>query len=125
MGFRSILGDIVKVGEVVAPGAVTALNPAAGAITQLVVNGIVKAEQSGADGASKKQQVVNSVLPAVEPTLRTMFQTGGGTANVDPQGANEAVGQLVDAFVKLLNSVQVPAAVGATAASGSGTRPQS
>lgn len=115
MGLRSILGDIVKVGVVVAPDAVTAFNPAAGAITQLVVNGIIKAEQSGAGGGSKKQQVVNSVIPAVEPTLKTMFQTAGGTASVDPQGANEAVGQLVDAFVKLLNSIQVPAAAPATA----------
>jgi hypothetical protein len=115
MSLRSILGDVVKVGGIVAPEVVTALNPAAGAITQLVLNGIIKAEQSGGDSASKKQQVVNAVLPSVAPTLNTVLPTAGGAANIDSQGVHDAVGQMVDAFVKLLNSVQVPAAAAAAA----------
>lgn len=122
MGLRSILGDVVKVGGIAAPEVVTALNPAAGAITQLLVNSIIKAEQSGGDSTAKKQQVVNSVLPAVEPTLNTMLQTAaGGKASVDSQGANDAVGQLVDGFVKLLNSVQVSAATTSAASGAKGT----
>ena len=79
MSFLSVLKKIGKVGEAVAPVAVTAINPAAGAITGMVVNAVVKAEESGGSGPEKKQKVMSEVLPMVGPLVTAVLQSAGAT----------------------------------------------
>ena len=110
MSFLSVLGKIAKAGETVAPAAVTAINPAAGAITGIVLNAVVKAEQAGGTGASKKQQVMNQVLPAIVPLISTVAKSTGTQVNLNSTGANNAVSQIVDGVVALLNAVEAPTA---------------
>ena len=109
MSFLSTLGKILKVADTAAPAAISAINPAAGAITGLVLNSVVKAEQSGGTGTAKKQQVMNEVLPAVGPLINTILQASGTKVNMNAQGVETAVGQIVDGVVALLNAVQTPA----------------
>ena len=118
MSFLSVLGDIAKIGQAVAP-EVTAINSAAGAITQQVVNGVILAEQIGGKGADKKQQVINGVLPVVQPLLNTILQSTGTKVTTNSQGVNTAVDQLVEGVVGLFNSMQAGAR--ATTASGAAT----
>jgi hypothetical protein len=119
MSFLSKLKDILKVGEKVAPTVVTAINPAAGAITGLILNAVAKAEQTGASGADKKKQVVAEVLPSVAPVVNAVLASSGAKVNLDTAGVTSGVGQIVDGVVSLLNSMQAPAA----AATGTGGTP--
>ena len=63
MSFLSVLGKIGKIGASIAPAAVTLINPAAGALTSLVVGAVIKAEEGGGSGPEKKQQVVQQLAP--------------------------------------------------------------
>jgi len=110
MSFLSKFKDIFKVGEAVAPAVVTAINPAAGAITGLILNAVAKAEQTGASGADKKKQVVAEVLPSVAPIVNAVLASSGGKVNLDPAVMTNGVGQIVDGVVSLLNSMQAAAA---------------
>jgi hypothetical protein len=114
MSFLSTLGKIFKVADTAAPAAVTAINPAAGAITGLVLNSVIKAEQGGGTGPAKKQQVLTEVLPAVGPLIGTVLQVSGVTANMNGPGVEAAIGQMVDGVVALLNAIQTPAAAPAS-----------
>jgi len=116
MSFFSKFKDILKVGEVAAPTVVTAINPAAGAITGLILNSVAKAEQTGSSGADKKKQVVAEVLPSVAPIVNAVLASSGAKVNLDAAGVNNGVSQIVDGVVSLLNSMQAPAA--ATAGTG-------
>jgi len=95
---------------------VTAINPAAGAITGLILNSVAKAEQTGSSGADKKKQVVAEVLPSVAPIVNAVLASSGAKVNLDAAGVNNGVGQIVDGVVSLLNSMQAAAA--ATAGTG-------
>lgn len=121
MGFLKVLGAVAKVGEAIAPAAITAVNPAAGAITGLVLNAVVKAEQAGGTGPEKRQQVVQQLAPMVAPMVASIMQAAGSKVQVDPNGVNQAVGQIADGIVALLNSMQTPAAQTTSAAQGAGT----
>jgi hypothetical protein len=110
MGFLKVLSGILKVGEAIAPAVVTSVNPAAGAITSLVVSAVVKAEQAGGTGPEKRQQVMTQLAPMVAPMVASIMQAAGSKVQVDPNGVNQAVGQIVDGVVALLNSMQAPAA---------------
>lgn len=114
MSFIDTLGKILKVADTVAPAAVSAINPAAGAITGLVLNSVVKAEQAGGTGPAKKQQVLNEVLPAVGPLIGTVLEASGVKANMNGPGLQDAIGQMVDGVVALLNAIQTPAAAPAS-----------
>jgi hypothetical protein len=119
MSFLSTLGKIAKIGQVVAPGVVTAINPAAGAITGLVVNAVVKAEETGGSGSSKKQQVMNEVLPSIGPLVSTILASSGAKVNLNSAGVTNAASQIVDGVVALLNAIEAPAA--ATTGKGPGS----
>jgi hypothetical protein len=121
MGFMKVLNAVAKVGEAIAPAAVTAINPTAGAITSLVVNAVIKAEQTGGSGPQKRQQVMAQLAPMVAPMVAGIMQAAGSKVQVDPNSANQAVGQIADGIVALLNSLQVQAAQGAAAGQGSST----
>lgn len=110
MGILHVLKTIGKGAQAVVPAVVPAINPAAGAITQLILNAVVHAEQSGVGGAVKKQQVMNEVVPIAGPLLTTILQTTGGKVKLDSQGINDAVSEIVEGIVKLLKAVDVPAA---------------
>jgi hypothetical protein len=116
MGFLSNLKKILNVSEAEAPSVVTAINPAAGAITGLILNAVVKAEDAGGSGPDKKKQVVAAVLPSVAPIVGAVLGSSGAKVNLDPTALNAGIGQIVDGFVALLNSMQAPA----VAASGAG-----
>src|SRR4051794_31737902 len=118
MSFLSTLRGIAKIGEVVAPGVVTAINPAAGAITGVVVNAVVKAEETGGSGPGKKQQVMDEVLPIVGPLVSTILASSGAKVNLNSTGVTTSVSQIVDGVVSLLNAVEAPAA--ATTGTGRG-----
>jgi len=109
MSFLKVFANIVKVGSAIAPNAATAVNPAAGAITSLVVNAVIKAEQAGGSGAEKKQQVMAQVAPVVAPMVAAIMQAAGSKVTVDPDGVNRAISQTVDGMVALLNAIQAPA----------------
>jgi hypothetical protein len=123
MNILKALGAIAKVGEAVAPIAVTAVNPAAGAITSLVLNAVVKAEQAGGTGPQKREQVLASLGPMVAPLVASIMQAAGSKVKVDPNGVNQAVGQIADGIVALLNSMQVPAGQATTAGQGGTSNP--
>ena len=110
MSFLSNLKKILNVSEAVAPSVVTAINPAAGAITGLIINAVVKAEDAGGSGPDKKKQVVAAVLPSVAPILGAVLGSSGAKINLDPTTLNTGIGQIVDGIVALLNSMQAPAA---------------
>jgi hypothetical protein len=114
MSFLNALGKILKVADTAAPAAISAINPAAGAITGLVLNSVVKAEQAGGTGPAKKEQVLNEVLPAVNPLIATVLQASGVTANMSGPGVEAGIGQMVDGVVTLLNAIQTPAAAPAS-----------
>jgi hypothetical protein len=122
MSFFGKFKDILKVGEVVAPTVVTAINPAAGAITGLILNSVAKAEQTGASGPDKKKQVVSEVLPSVAPIVNAVLASSGAKVNLDAAGVNNGIGQIVDGVVSLLNSMQAPAAA-TTGTGGTSTTP--
>jgi hypothetical protein len=119
MSFLSKLRGIAKIGEVVAPGVVTAINPAAGAITGVVVNAVVKAEETGGSGPGKKQQVMDEVLPIVGPLVSTILASSGAKVSLNSKGVTTSVSQIVDGVVSLLNAVEAPAA--ATTGTGHGS----
>jgi hypothetical protein len=110
MGFLKVLSSVFKVGEAIAPAAITAVNPAAGAITSLVVNAVIKAEQAGGSGPEKRNQVVTQIAPLVAPMVASIMQAAGSKVQLDPNGVNQAVGQIADGVVALLNSMRAPAA---------------
>jgi hypothetical protein len=110
MSFLTTLGKILKVGEVVGPSVVTTINPAAGAITGLILNAVVKAEKTGGSGAEKKKQVVAEVLPTVGPLVNAVVASSGAKVNLDSAGATNGISQIVDGIVALLNAMEVPAA---------------
>jgi hypothetical protein len=110
MGFLDTLRKITKIGQVVAPGVITAINPAAGAITGLIINAVVKAEESGGSGPGKKQQVMDEVLPIVAPLVSTVLASSGAKVNLNSTGVNNSVSQIVDGVVSLLNAMEAPAA---------------
>jgi hypothetical protein len=105
MSFLSVLGKIAKIGGAVAPAAATAISPTAGAITGLVVNAVIKAEQAGGTGSVKKELVMKQVLPVVTPLILTLMQNSGTKVTVDPTGTEKAVSQIVDGVVALMNSL--------------------
>ena len=119
MSFLHVLGDALHIGEAVAPGVVTAINPAAGAVVGLVVQAVTQAEQAGGTGAQKKAAAVQAVAPAAVGAVNAILQAKGSSAAVDPAQVSTAVGSLVDGVVGLLNSVQ-PSGTPATP-SGTGT----
>jgi hypothetical protein len=110
MSFLSTLRGITKVGEVVAPSVVTAINPAAGAITGVIVNAVVKAEETGGSGPGKKQEVMDEVLPIVGPLVSTLLASSGAKVNLNSAGVTNSVSQIVDGVVSLLNAIEAPAA---------------
>jgi len=116
MSFLSVFSRIVKVGGNVAPAVITAVNPAAGAIISLVVNEVIKAEETGGSGAAKRQQVIQQLAPAVGPIVSSIMQAAGSHIALRPEGVSNAIGQITDGVVTLLNALQAPAA--ATASSG-------
>jgi hypothetical protein len=120
MGFLSVIGKVLKVGEAVVPGVATAINPAAGAVISLVVNSVVQAEQTGGTGAAKKTQVVKDVLPAATAVINAVLQAKGTNVGLNSAQLNTAVGSLVDGVVALMNSVQTQPATQASTAPGSG-----
>lgn len=110
MGFLTNLKKILNVSEAVAPSVVSAINPAAGAITGLIINAVVKAEDAGGSGPDKKKQVVAEVLPSVAPIVGAVLGSSGAKVNLDPTALNTSIGQIVDGIVALLNSMQVASA---------------
>ena len=114
MSFMSVLGHIMKIGGSVAPAAITAVNPAAGAITSLVVSAVIKAEEAGGSGPEKKKQVLQQLGPMVAPMVGTIMQAAGSKVSVDPAGVNTALSQIVDGVVALLNSLRAPATTSAS-----------
>jgi hypothetical protein len=116
MGFLKVLSTIFKVGEAIAPAVVTSVNPAAGAITSLVVSAVVKAEQAGGSGPEKRQQVLAQLAPMVGPMVASIMQASGSKVQLDPNVLNQSVGQIVDGVVALMNSMQ-PAAQKTSASS--------
>jgi hypothetical protein len=119
MSFLTTLGKILKAGQLAAPTVVTAINPAAGAITGIILNAVVKAEQSGASGPDKKKQVVAEVLPTIGPLVSAVLGASGATVNLNSAGVTNAVGEIVDGVVALLNAIETPTA--ATTGSGAGS----
>jgi len=119
MSFLKVLGQIGKVGAGIAPVALTAINPAAGAITSLVLGAVIKAEETQASGPEKRQQVIQQLAPLVGPMVSTIAQAAGSKLTVNPEGVNKAVGQMVDGVVALLNALQAPAAASASGADAS------
>jgi len=110
MSFLSVLGTVAKIGETAAaPAAVSAINPAAGLITSLVINAVIKAEQRGGTGSAKKQQVLAELLPVITPIVGTLVQTSNPKVSINPEGVNQAISQIVDGVVSLLNAVQAQA----------------
>lgn len=114
MRFLDILGRVTKGAQAVAPLVVPAINPAAGVITQLVLNAVVRAEETGGSGSTKKEAVMREVLPVVTPLLTTLLATSGKNVNLNAGGVNEAVSEIVEGVVKLLKAVEMPATVTAT-----------
>jgi hypothetical protein len=112
--FLDILGHIAKGAQAVAPVVIPAINPAAGAITQLVLSAVVRAEEAGGSGSAKKQQVLAEVLPIATPLLTTMLSASGRNVNLNQQGVSDAVGQIIEGVVSLLKAVEVPAATSAS-----------
>jgi hypothetical protein len=117
MSFLSTLGKILKFGQAVAPGVVTAINPAAGAITGVALNAVVKAEESGGTGPQKKQKVMQEVIPTVGPLVSTLLASSGAKVDLNSTGVTNAVSQIVDGIVSLLNAIQAAPAAAATGAS--------
>lgn len=109
MGFLSVFSKILKAGETVAPAVLTAVNPAAGAITSLVVSAVIKAEQAGGEGSDKKEQVMAQLAPMVAPMVASILQASGSKVTVDPAGVNQAISQMVEGVVALLNALKAPA----------------
>jgi len=109
--FLDVLGRVAKGAQVVAPAVIPAINPAAGAITQIVLNAVVRAEEAGGTGVNKKQAVMTEVLPIVTPLLTTLLATSGKNLNLNAEGVSDAVGEIVEGVVKLLKAVEVPATV--------------
>ena len=109
MRFLDILGRVAKGAKVAAPLVAPAISPAAGAITQIVMNAVIRAEEAGGTGANKKKVVMAEVLPIVAPLLTTMLATSGKNVNLNAEGVNDSVSQIVEGVVKLLNAVEVPA----------------
>src|SRR5262249_40033580 len=112
MSFLNVLGKIFNVTEAVGPQVATAINPAAGALVSLVVQSVAQVEQAGGSGASKKQAVMQSVLPVASNVVAATLQPRGAAANVDPTQLQNAIGGMVDGVVGLMNAVQAPAAAG-------------
>ena len=110
MSFLDTLRKITKISQVVAPGVITAINPAAGAITGVIINAVVKAEESGGSGAGKKQQVMDEVLPIVGPLVSTVLASSGAKVNLNSTGVINSVSQIVDGVVSLLNAMEAPTA---------------
>ena len=106
MGFLSVIGKVLRVGEAVAPGVAGAINPAAGAVISLVVNSVTQAEQSGSTGAAKKAQVVKDVTPAATAIISAVLQSKGTNVGLNATQLNTAVSSMVDGVVALLNAVQ-------------------
>jgi hypothetical protein len=108
MKFLEILGNIAKRAQTVAPAVIPAVSPAAGAITQLVLNAVVKTEQAGGDGPAKKERVMAEVAPTVIPLLTTLLKASGKNVNFDAQGVSAALAQIVEGVVMLLKAIDVP-----------------
>jgi hypothetical protein len=104
MGFLDVLGKVTKIGESFAPAA--AINPAAGLIMNLVVNAVIKAEQGGGTGPTKKQEVIQELIPVITPLVATLIPSSGGRTSINSEGLTQAVSQIVDGVVALLNAVQ-------------------
>ena len=118
MGFLNVLGKVLKVSEAVGPSVATAINPAAGALVSLVVHSVTEAEQAGGTGAEKKVAAVKSVLPAATSVVTAAIQAKNPKAQLDPAQLSNAVGNLVDGVVALMNSVQPAAAATSAGAAG-------
>ena len=106
MSFLDKLKNVFKVSEAVAPSIVTAINPAAGAITGLILNAVAKAEEAGGSGPEKKKKVVAAVLPSVTPIVGAVLAASGSKVNLDQGTLHDGLGQIVDGVVALLNSMQ-------------------
>ena len=57
---------------------------------------------------------MDEVLPLVTPLLMTLLAASGKNVNLNAEGVNDAVGDIVEGVVKLLKAVEVPATVTAT-----------
>jgi hypothetical protein len=88
MSFLTTLRKIGRIGEVVAPFAITTINPAAGAITGMVVNTVVNAEAAGGSGPDNKEQVMRHVLPVAGPLVSTILAGCGKTSEASGNAAN-------------------------------------
>lgn len=114
MSFLSVFTKVMKVSGTVAPAVITAVNPAAGAITSIVVDAVIRAEQAGGSGSHKKEQVLAQVAPVVAPMVAAIMQASGSKVALDPSGVNQAISQIVDGVVALLNSIKAPAVTAAS-----------
>jgi hypothetical protein len=123
VSFLSTFAKVLKIGGSVAPGIITAVNPAAGAITSLVVNAVIQAEEAGGSGPEKKQAVMAQVAPMVAPMVGAIMQATGSKVIVDPAGVNQALSQTVDGVVALLNAIKAPAAASASTVLGGSQAP--
>lgn len=119
MSFLKVLGKVLSATEALAPTVANAINPAAGAIVNVVVTAVARAEQAGGSGASKKEAVMAEALPLLMPLLQAVLKSSKANVNLNPEGIRTATSQMVDGVVALMNAVQAPTG----AAAGSNTPP--
>ena len=114
MSFLTVLSKVLSATEALAPTVANAINPAAGAIVNVVVSSVARVEQAGGTGASKKEAVMAEVMPLLLPLLTAVLKSSRANVNLNPDGIREAASQIVDGVVALLNAVQ-PSATPAAA----------
>lgn len=106
MNVVKILGTALRVGEAAAPAVASAINPAAGAVIGVVVDAVTKAEATGGSSVAKKEQVMQTVLPAASSIMSAVLRTKNPNVHVDPNQLSTAVSSIVDGVVALMHSVQ-------------------
>jgi hypothetical protein len=51
---------------------------------------------------------MQQLVPTIAPMVATIMQAAGSKVTVDPSGLNQAISQMVDGVVALMNALQAP-----------------
>ena len=112
----SFLGTLGKIGRSIGrvalrygPFVAGTVNPLAGQIAQIIVEAIIEAQQRHAHeqgvGATKREEVVSQVTPKVQELIEKKLGKHAEEVAIDHDTAREAVGQIVDGYVRLLKGI--------------------